>query len=141
MDDDIVQSTLKHRDKILEDSLQKGARLDHKTIQRNKDKQRKFLSERITFRIHNSSNQLVEGCEFSLMRSSLKASPSAIHTYIHKSALPYFEFDYFCDHEGNILYFEDLFLRARPSPAYYIMIAKVRRVPTDIKNDPRYVGK
>lgn len=59
---------------------------------------------------------------------------------IKKSPLPDTEIDFFIDQDENVVFKEDMLLKALPLPSYYIIIPCLRRLPEDIVTNPCYSG-
>ena len=116
-----------------------GAGARDREQKKNAHKKEQFLNSIIRIRLLDAEGYLHEGCEWTMSRR--RVTFDKLMTLIKRSPLPYTEIDYFYDETGVPLWMDDMLLKANPIPSYYTIVPQVRRVPVDIRQDPKYEGQ
>jgi hypothetical protein len=131
--------------KDIKDQL--NARIEEKDKKKKAEDKKKFLKDRITFRVIDEDGRayvddngdLDQASEFRIMRKNLTLG--AVYNGIKSSPNPDIEIDYFCDNEGKVLWMDDMKMQAKPDPMYYIIVPIKQHYPADVYENPQYEGQ
>ena len=119
-----------------------GSKINAKTIDKENAQKKEFLAQQIRLCIKDKHGNVVPGCEFTVTRKYFMDTTALvfINVLISKSPLPDTEVDFYIDQDENVLFKEDMLLKAAPLPSYYTIIPCLRRMPEDILKNPCYSG-